>query len=123
VQPGAIRPIEYEIVSRGQAASAGLTSEAVTAFVSTMSHVAVLLCVDDRGRKLTAVGEAGHLRALLVSGEAGEPESGFHWGLFRWCLLDGHWAGDRRRVDARPRTRTVGDDRQHEGTELRIVRG
>jgi hypothetical protein len=38
-----------------------------------MNQVAVLRCVDDRGRKLTAVGDATQLRSLLASGAASDP--------------------------------------------------
>lgn len=73
MRSGTVRPIEYEIVPRSQAASIGLGSDTVARYLSFVDEVAVLRCVDDDGEKLTAVGYADHLRTLLRSGEASDP--------------------------------------------------
>ena len=70
MQPGTVRPIEYEVVPRSEAASIGLTPDV---HLGTMTEMAVLRCVDDRGEKLTTVCDAKHLRILLKSGEASQP--------------------------------------------------
>lgn len=71
VHPGTVRPINYEIVPRTTAENIG--PEAVATQLAALTHVAVVRCVDDHGRKLTAIGDAGHLQALLRSGEASDP--------------------------------------------------
>ena len=74
VHPGTtVRAIEYEIVPADQAANLGLISAAVGARLGSETRVAVLRCVDSRGQKLTAVGDARHLQELLDSGEASQP--------------------------------------------------
>jgi hypothetical protein len=70
VEPGAVRPIDYEVVPRSGAARIGLVSDV---HLGTMTEVAVLRCVNERGEKLTTVCDADHLRRLLKSGEASEP--------------------------------------------------
>jgi hypothetical protein len=73
VQPGSVRTIEYEIVPASQAVTAGLTTDPVGAHLRTLTQVAVLKCVDHRGQKVTAVGNADTLRTLLESGDASNP--------------------------------------------------
>jgi hypothetical protein len=75
VQPGTtVRAIDYEVVSRDKAKTiGGLSVAAVEKYLGTLSKVAVLRCVDDHGEKLTAVGDARHLKELLDSGEASDP--------------------------------------------------
>jgi hypothetical protein len=67
-----VRAIEYEIVPKFQIENIGLPSTAVDR-LGTQAHVGVLRCVDDRGDKVTVVGDAGRLRELLSSGEASDP--------------------------------------------------
>jgi hypothetical protein len=73
MQPGTVRTIEYEIVSRSEAERIGPPVVDAQPQLSTMAQVAVLRCVDDRGQKLTAVGDATQLRSLLASGAASDP--------------------------------------------------
>jgi hypothetical protein len=68
-----VRTIEYEIVPTSQAINAGLTTDPVGVHLRTMEQIAVLKCVDHRGQKLTAVGNADTLRTLLESGDASNP--------------------------------------------------
>jgi hypothetical protein len=74
VQPGAVRAIEYEIVPKGQASRIGLRGTALAGELHAVSELGVLRCVDHRGNKLTVVGQAGHVRKLLASGEASNPD-------------------------------------------------
>lgn len=74
MQPGTtVRAIEYEILPKGKATSIGLSIDAVEKYLGSLTQVAVLRCVDDRGEKLTALGDAAYLRDLLASGEASNP--------------------------------------------------
>jgi hypothetical protein len=73
MQPGTVRPIEYEFVARNEAMGIGLTAGAVMSHLGLITQVGVLRCVDERGEKLTAVCNADHLRNLLASGDASEP--------------------------------------------------
>jgi len=70
VLPGAVRPIEYEVMPTNEAASIGVAPDV---FVGMMDEIGVIRCVDDRGEKLTTVCDAKHLRRILLSGEASEP--------------------------------------------------
>jgi len=65
-----VRAIEYEVVPRSEAAFIGVSPHV---FVKSMTEIAVLRCVDDSGEKVTTVCDAQHLRHLLRSGEASEP--------------------------------------------------
>lgn len=71
MHPGTVRPIQYEIVSRSEAE--GIEPDVVASQLSALTEVAVLRCVDEGGKKLTALGDADHLRALLRSGVASDP--------------------------------------------------
>jgi hypothetical protein len=73
VQPGSVRTIEYEIVPTSQAVDAGLTTDPVGVALRTLDQIAVLKCVDHRGQKVTAVGNADTLRTLLQNGDASNP--------------------------------------------------
>lgn len=73
MQPGSVRTIEYEIVPTSQAVHAGLATDPVGVPLRTMDEIAVLKCVDHRGQKVTAVGNADTLRMLLESGDASDP--------------------------------------------------
>jgi len=73
VRPGTtVRAIEYEILPRSKATGIGLSAD-VERDLGHLAQVAVLRCVDDHGDKLTALGDAEHLRTLLESGEASDP--------------------------------------------------
>jgi hypothetical protein len=75
VQPGNVRPIEYEIVPRNDADKVSRSMAAIiTKTLGVVSEVAVLRCVDDKGEKLTAVGDADHFRKLLENGTARNPD-------------------------------------------------
>jgi len=71
--PTRVRAIEYEIWRREEAVKRGLVTEEADDHLEGLEEVAVLRCVDDRGRKLTAFGDVKHLRGLLASGEARDP--------------------------------------------------
>jgi hypothetical protein len=73
VQPGTVRAIEYEIVPKGQASRIGLRGTALGGELHAVSELGVLRCVDHQGKKVTVVGQAGHVRKLLASGEASDP--------------------------------------------------
>ena len=70
---GTVRPIEYEVVTVTHAESVGVDSVAMANRFVGINEVVLLRCVDDRGDKLTAVGDLEHFRALLESGEASDP--------------------------------------------------
>ena len=72
VHPATVRPIEYEIMPRSDAARVELPDIAAQ-HVRAMRQVALVRCVDEQGEKLTAIGDAEHLHELLASGEAGNP--------------------------------------------------
>lgn len=71
--PTRVRAIEYEIWRRDEAIERGIALEEADDHPDGIDEVAVLKCVDDRGQKLTAVGDVTHLRGLLASGEARDP--------------------------------------------------
>jgi hypothetical protein len=73
MQPGKVRPIEYDLVPKSEAAKIGLTADAVTDHLGSMTRVGVLRCVTAGGEKVTAVCDGDHLRTLLASGEASRP--------------------------------------------------
>jgi hypothetical protein len=72
-RPGTVRIIEYEIVSKGTAASMGLLTSAVAETPGASTDVALLRCVDIHGEKFTALGEVEAFRTLLASGQASDP--------------------------------------------------
>jgi hypothetical protein len=74
MQPGSVRAIEYEVMSRRRATGIGLTDKHLKGDLGAMSELAVLRCVDDRGTRLTFVGDPGQLRKLLSSGQASDPD-------------------------------------------------
>jgi hypothetical protein len=69
-----VRLIEYEVVATAQAECAGVGSAAVATHLAGLEEVVLLRCVDDRGDKLTAVGDSERFRTILVSGEAMNPD-------------------------------------------------
>jgi hypothetical protein len=73
VQPGTVRAIEYEIVPKVQASRIGLRGTSLAGELLAAAELGVLRCVDHQGKKLTVVGQAGHVRKLLASGEASDP--------------------------------------------------
>jgi hypothetical protein len=74
LRPGAVRPIDYEIVAKTQLARVGAVRAAVANHLHGMHELALLRCVDHRGDKLTVFGDPQQLRRLLRSGEAADPE-------------------------------------------------
>jgi hypothetical protein len=70
LQPGSIRPVEYEMLSSDQAASFGLTSSRLRDELGGLSQLGVLRCVDHQSRKLTVIGDAQHVRKLIADGPA-----------------------------------------------------
>ena len=73
MQPGTVRAIEYEIVPKVQASRIGLRGTSLAGELHAVTELGVLRCVDHQGKKLTVVGQAGHVRKLLASGEASDP--------------------------------------------------
>jgi hypothetical protein len=74
VQPGSIRPVEYEIVPSHQAASLGVTGSRLRDDLGAPPQIGVLRCVDHQSRKLTVVGDARYVRRLIASGQASNPD-------------------------------------------------
>jgi len=74
VQPGTVRAIEYEIVPKVQASRIGLRGTSLEGELHAVSELGVLRCVDHQGKKVTVVGQAGHVRKLLASGVASDPK-------------------------------------------------
>jgi hypothetical protein len=74
MQPGLVRAIEYEVVPSNRAASIGLVADKVRQEVRAMSELGVLRCVDHQGRKLTVVGDARHVKKVVASGRASDPD-------------------------------------------------
>ena len=68
-----VRAIEYRILNRQELADAGLTTPRTDGQLAGLPEVAVLKCVDHSGQKLTALGDASHLRRLLRVGVASDP--------------------------------------------------
>jgi hypothetical protein len=96
VRSGTLRPIEYEVTSREQAENTGLTGEAAE-YLGILAEVAVLRCVDERGKKLTAIGDPEDLQELLESGKAGDPDGvKLPPGTFPIVLQGWLRAGERR---------------------------
>ncbi len=62
-----VRAIEYAVVSRDMADLVGLSPAVVKVKFGELSDLAVLKCVDLRGRKLTAVGDPDDLRDMLAN--------------------------------------------------------
>jgi hypothetical protein len=75
MQPGSVRAIEYEVMSRNRAVVVGLTVRHFNHELRSMpAELAVVRCVDDRGTRLTFVGDPRQFRKLLTSGRASDPE-------------------------------------------------
>ena len=68
-----VRPIEYEVMRVADARGLGVARATVEAHLGPDPEMAVLRCVDRDGEKLTAVGRVERWKALLASGEAGDP--------------------------------------------------
>jgi hypothetical protein len=73
LQSGCVRPIDYDFVSLDEATSLGLLAPGAVRRTGTRAALAVVRCVDDDGKRLTAIGVARHFRALLASGAASDP--------------------------------------------------
>jgi hypothetical protein len=74
MRPGTtVRAIDYETMPRDEVTGIGLSADAVDKYLGALAQVAVVRCVDGHGRKLTAVGDAEHLKDLLASGAASDP--------------------------------------------------
>jgi hypothetical protein len=68
-----VRAIEYRIINRQELAAIGLTTPGSDGKLAGLPEIAVLKCVDRSGQKLTALGDAVHLRRLLRIGVASDP--------------------------------------------------
>ena len=71
VRRGIVRTLEWEVLPKNQASCLGLGSTALGGELRTARELAVLRCVDDRGKKITVIGAASHVRRLLGDGLAG----------------------------------------------------
>ena len=65
MRPGNVRALEWEVVPKQQASCFGLRNTALAGELKTAHTLAVLRCVDDRGKKLTVVASAAHAEELL----------------------------------------------------------
>jgi hypothetical protein len=73
MQPGTVRAIEYEIVDKEQMVRNGLRDKSLARELKAMPQLGVLRCVDHQGKKLTLIGQAGHVQNLVASGKASDP--------------------------------------------------
>jgi hypothetical protein len=74
MQPGAIRAIDYEIMDKVQAARIGLKGTSLAGALRATTELGVLRCVDHAGRRITVIGQAGHVLTLVASGKASDPD-------------------------------------------------
>ena len=74
MEPGMCRAIEYEIWPRQRTSRMRAVGRQVQESFANSVDIAVLKCVDDRGRKLTVFDDAEHFQGLLASGEARDPK-------------------------------------------------
>ena len=65
VRPGMVRTLEWEVLPKNEASCMGLGNTALSGELQNASELAVLRCVDDRGKKVTVIGSASHVRRLL----------------------------------------------------------
>ena len=73
MQPGAIRAIDYEVMDMAQAARIGLRDTSLTGDLRATTELGVLRCVDHQGRKITVIGQAGHVLTLVASARPATP--------------------------------------------------
>ncbi len=74
MRPRAIRAIYYEIMDKAQAELIGLRDTTLAGELRAAIELGVLSCVDHQGRKVTVIGQAGHVRTLVASGKASDPD-------------------------------------------------
>jgi hypothetical protein len=65
VRPGTVRALEWEVLPKQQASCFGLRNTALAGELKAARHLAILRCVDHRGKKLTVVASAAHAEELL----------------------------------------------------------
>ena len=68
MRQGIVRALEWEVFPKNQASFIGLGKRALAGELQTARELAVLRCVDDRGKKVTVIGAASHVRKLLGDG-------------------------------------------------------
>jgi len=69
-----VRAVDYEVVPTDEVTAIGLSPQHVHERLGATAQVGVLRCVDRRGTRLTALADAEHLRQLVKSGVAGDPD-------------------------------------------------
>jgi hypothetical protein len=74
MQPGALRAIDYEIIDKAQGQQIGLRATSLAGKFGTTNELGVVRCVDYQGRRITVVGQAGHVLMLVASGKASDPD-------------------------------------------------
>ncbi len=72
--PTHVRAIEYRILNRQEFVAAGLATRRSGRQLASLPEIAVMKCVDQAGQKKTVLGDATHLRHLLETGVASDPE-------------------------------------------------
>jgi hypothetical protein len=73
VASGGTRIIEYEVVPWAGLSGMGDLPTLVTDAMGAVSHVGILRCITDGGRKVTFVGQADATVELVRSGAASNP--------------------------------------------------
>lgn len=95
MRPGIVRALEWEILPKQHASCFGLRNTALSGELGNVHNLAVLRCVDHRGKKLTVVASAAHAEGLLGNGRAGaRTELNLNDELFPvvingWLISDG----------------------------------
>ncbi len=92
---GIVQALEWEVLPKDQAYRVGLGNRVLSGELQNARELAVLRCVDDRGKKITVIGAASHVRRLLGNGlTSARNEVNLHEELFPvvingWLSLDG----------------------------------
>jgi len=85
-----VRPVEHKVVPRDMVGHLGVSPADAKSHFGHQPEVAVVKVVDASGQKLTVVGDAGHWKALLASGEARDRE-GVFLSREQWPVLLRGW--------------------------------
>ena len=85
-----VRAEEYRVVPREDARHIGLTDDRAARQLEGLWEIAILKCVDDQGRRLTALGEADtFLDSLAADGGDTVYEITLRWP--QWRVLFHGW--------------------------------
>ncbi len=86
VRQGIVRALEWEVLPKNQASCIGLGNTALAGELRSARELAVLRCVDDRGKKVTVIGASSHVRRLLGNGlTSARNEVNFERGTISCC--------------------------------------